>query len=122
MKVKADKPKVRTLDEMLTGRDRILLRCVDCQTFFLPAEIHMAVFRYRDPDTREARAIPVEICPVCYSGIGSPEYEKVREDDIPRSTFVTLTRHDYEQTKLAEKWGMRYDLKTKEMTSDLLVH
>ena len=122
MDIRAKDPLVQELPLKLPEGVNIIFRCVDCQAFLLPQWIHMAVFRFRDKSTGQARALPVEICPVCYSGIGSPEYEDIRAEDIPSSTFVTLTREDYEQTRKAEKWGLRYDEKTKTIQSNLLVH
>lgn len=123
MKVEVKQPVAANLDSVLTPEDKIIFRCMDCQTFLLPREIHMAVFRFREKSTGEARAIPVEVCPVCYTGIGSPEYEQSLkvEDDLPHSSFITLTRHQYEQTKTAEKWGLIYDLQTNKIRSNLLV-
>lgn len=124
MKIEVKTPIASNLDSVLTPRDRIILRCVDCQTFLLPREIHMAVARFRDKRTGEARALPVEVCPVCYDGIGKTEYENslTVDDELPHSTFLTLTREDYEMTKKAEAWGMTYDVEKKEMRSNLLVH
>jgi len=124
MKVEIKNRVAPNIDSMFTERTRIIFRCVDCQTFLLPDMIHMAYIRFRDKETGQGRTIPVEVCPVCYDGIGSPEYEKslTVKDEVPHSTFITLTRHQYEQTKKAEQWGLVYDPQTDKMRSNLLVH
>ena len=107
----------RNLDNLLSPDDHLIMRCVECQTFFLPREIHMWVIRFRDKDTGQARALPVEVCPVCYDGVGSAQTADIRVEDMKRSYFLTLDRHQYEMTKSAERWGMLYDLKTNQVVS-----
>ena len=66
-------------------------------------------------------ALPVEVCPYCYDKIASPTVDEVRVEDIPRSYFLTMDRFQYEQTRQAEKWGMKYNLKENRIESGLIV-
>lgn len=103
----------------LTIDDNLVLRCIECQHFFLPRELHVFVVRFREHG--EARALPVEICPHCYDRIASAEVVDIKLEDMKRSYFITLTRHQYEQTIMAERWGMLYDEKTDKIMSRSLL-
>jgi len=112
------KPIARNLDSVLNSnpRQRIVMRCVECQTFLLPGELSVIKARYRGNDGR-AYTVPFLVCPVCF-----PTVERIDSpDEIPESHFVTLTREDYEKTKQAEKWGLTYNVKEKRMESGLLI-
>ena len=103
--------------DFLTEEDNLILRCIECQNFFLPREVHVVVIRFREKETGQARALPVEVCPKCYDRIASPEVVDIKLEDMKRSYFITLDRHQYEMTKQAERWGMLYDLKTNQVVS-----
>ena len=123
MDVRIKKTVAPNIDSLITPETNIIFRCIDCQSFLLPDMIHVATFRFRDKSTGEGKSFPIQICPVCYDSIGAPEYHKdLKERDIPQSNLITLTRHQYEQTKQAEGWGLTYDLKTDTIRSNLLVN
>lgn len=122
MKIVVKKP-IGDLDSVLNSRPdvNLLFRCVDCQTFLLPEEITVVTFRWRDQQTGEARSLPIEVCPQCFDKVTGPQNDgKIKDEDLPRSYFVALTREDYENTRKAERLGLIYDLQKKEMRSKLL--
>ena len=108
-------PLAPNLDSLLTPEDTLIMRCVDCQTFLLPRQLHMFVIRFRRDGY--PMALPVEVCPYCYDRVASPTVDDVRPEDIPRSRFLTMDRFQYDQTRQAEKWNMLYDLKTNQVVS-----
>ena len=118
MEVTANKRLASTIDTLLNERpdQTIILRCIDCQTFLLPEEIGTLVLRFRLNGERQVR--PFEYCPVCYPH-GAPKPESL--EIIEHSEFITLTREQYEKTKVAEKWGLTYDPKTNQNRSNLIL-
>jgi hypothetical protein len=117
--IKVREPIAPNLDSLLTPEDKIILRCVDCQTFMLPKQLHMFTIRFRQGGY--PMALPVEICPYCFNTVESAEKVDVRPEDVPRSCFLTMDRFQYEQTKQAERWGLNYDLKTNQVVSKSLL-
>lgn len=100
MKVSIRERLGKTLDEMLSPDDRLILRCLDCQEFFLPRELHILKRRVKVEGvwTWEVH----EMCPACV-----PDPDSFRKDAIVQSsTFVYLTRHQYDTTKAYEKAGL----------------
>ena len=120
MKIELREPQAPNLDSLLTPEEKIILRCVECQTFMLPKHLHMFVVRFRDPQTRQVMALPVEICPYCYDRVLSPEVENVRPKDVPRSYFIAMDRFQYDQTIQAERWGLKFNLETNKVESLIL--
>ena len=90
----------KTLDEMLSPDDNLILRCVDCQEFFLPRELHTLKRRVNDRGTWTWEVH--ELCPAC-----NPNPDEFRKDAIVQSsTFVYLTRYQYDTTKAYERAGL----------------
>ena len=115
--MKLNKPTAKNFDSIINNRpdQGIIFRCVDCQQFMLPEELHMLTLRFRWEG--ESRAVPYELCPYCFEK--PPAVESV--DEIPKSTFITLTREQYAKTAQAEKWGLTYDPKTDKTSSNLIL-
>ena len=118
MEIRQHKTLARSIDTLLNERpdQTIILRCIDCQTFLLPEEVGTLVLRFRLNGERQAR--PFQYCPVCYPQ-GAPKPETL--EAIEHSEFIVLTRHQYEKTKVAEKWGLTYDPKTDKTNSNLIL-
>ncbi len=106
------KPVARDLSSVLNDNpnENIVMRCVDCQTFFLPGEITRVTARWRGEDGN-AKAFPWMICPACH-----PELPKIHSwEDVPQCTFITLTKEQYWKTINAEKWNLTYNPTTNEV-------
>ncbi len=108
--VKISRPVARDFDSIVNElHPTIIMRCVDCQVFLLPDEVSIVKGTWREAG--EARVFPYLVCPVCHPHL---EFNK---DMVPLSTFVYLTREDYEHTRSAERWNMVFNLETKQFES-----
>lgn len=107
MDIQVRRPVARDFDALVNELNpQIIMRCVDCQTFFLPDEI--SIVKGRTREAGQPRTFVYLTCPVCHPVL---EYN---QEMVPLCEFVYLTREDYESTKSAERWGMVYDPKKKE--------
>jgi hypothetical protein len=91
-----------TLDEMLSPEDKIILRCVDCQVFLLPRELHVLRRRVKDILHGTWTYEVHELCPCCTVNLADEERMAIQQS----STFVYLTREQYEVTKRYERAGL----------------
>lgn len=104
------------IDDLLTPNDKVILRCTDCQTFLMPREVN--ILKARVKDSRGAWTfIVLEMCPACF-----PDFSRYRQDEIPpQSTFITLTRDEYEITRKYEKAGLLSPIKNDALKSDIVI-
>lgn len=104
------------VDDLLTPDDNIVLRCAECHTFLMPREINQLKARVRDTKGVGTWVV-VELCPACH-----PDFYRYRHDSVPpQSTFITLTRHEYEVTRSYEKAGLLSPIKNDALKSDIVI-
>lgn len=89
-------------DEAIPDGEAIIFRCMKCQNFVLPREIHIARRRVKDMRkgiwTWDIR----ELCPHCFP---NPS-EVINHPHISSSLFLRLNREEYEITRAYERAGI----------------
>jgi hypothetical protein len=91
-----------TLDEMLSPDDKFVLRCVDCGVFLLPREVHVLKRRIKDTLHDLWTYETHELCPCCTVNLDDEARMAIQQS----STFVMLTREEYDQTRRLEMFGI----------------
>jgi hypothetical protein len=103
MDIKVVERRAPSLDALLGPEDKVIMRCLKCQSFFIPREIRTVTARWRDQGHVVAHAWM--LCPVCYPEIDS-NIDTMRLDQFPESEFLTLSRDEYEITRSYERAGL----------------
>jgi hypothetical protein len=91
--VKINHRVARSLDSILSPDDKIIFRCNQCQTFFLPSEF--TVVKAVNKLKNEMRVMLV-----------CPNYDT---EGCDCTSHTALSRHQYELTKKAEAVGMAFN-------------
>jgi hypothetical protein len=76
-------------------------RCLKCQSFLLPKEIHLAKLPIKLRDGSKSWLV-IELCPICF-----PNPRSFLDDPkLESSTFIYLTRDEYFTTRRYERSGL----------------
>lgn len=102
MEIRIRERQGKTVDELLGPDDNIVLRCLDCQEFFLPREIHQLKCRVKDVENGIWTWSVIELCPACH-----PDPNAVLDNEqVHSSPLMIMTKAKFRETRLAEKWGV----------------
>ena len=103
MKVELRERLAPNMDELIkhSPNENLIFRCLKCQSFLLPKQIHIAKLPIRLKSGAKSWFV-VELCPVCF-----PNPRDFLDDpNLESSTFINLTRDEYFTTRRYEKAGL----------------
>ena len=110
--------RVGTIDDVMKNSDeKLVYRCLKCQSIVLPKEIHVLKIPIKDKEGRETWWA-VELCPACF-----PDPQNyIDNDDVESSVFLPLTREQFFITRQYEKAGLIPPAYNGDKTNSLIIH
>jgi hypothetical protein len=96
----------KTVEELMGPDDNIVFRCMDCQEFLLPRELHQ--LKRRAKDTRNGLwTWDVKLlCPICFPDPHKIAAELEEDEDVSSSPLLAMTKEKLRETRAYERAGL----------------
>ena len=119
MDIKISHPIAKDIDDWMKSmpEEKIVYRCMKCQGFVLPKELHLLKMPIKDQFGRKT-FWNIELCPLCFP---NPK-DYIADDSVESSEFLCLTREQFFITRQHEKAGLIPPDFNGTHTNSLIIH
>jgi hypothetical protein len=103
MDIQITEKRIGIIDDVMkqSPDEKIIFRCLACQSFVIPKEMHILKMPIRDPQGRKT-FWTIELCPVCF-----PDPQNyIQNDRVESSVLLPLTREQFFTTRQYERAGL----------------